>query len=152
MTSNKRYFVVNPSGAVHEVTYDHASARLRQPGFRMAEAAEIEKYFNQATQRADKPIARPWNPEPEEAVQEDIPEALVQYEVANAVPEPAQPPMNDVSRLDIEEKLKTTLLGAGFDTVDDLAGASDEELLAVKGVGPAAIAKVREAVAAFIGE
>lgn len=152
MTTDKRYFIVNRSGAVHEVTRDHASTRLRQPGFRTATAAEIEKYFERGIQRTDRPIAQPWNPEPEAAAQEDIPDELIQYEVANAVPFPPETPMNDVARLDVDEKLKGLLVGAGFDTVDDLAGTSDEELLAVEGIGPAAMAKIREAVAAFIGK
>ncbi|MCK6629350.1 MAG: hypothetical protein L6R45_29760 [Anaerolineae bacterium] len=62
----KRYFIVNPAGAVHEVDYEHARWRLGQKkGFRMAEKHEVEAYLNTAVQVAEKPIARPYTEEPE---------------------------------------------------------------------------------------
>lgn len=78
MSENKRYFIVNPAGAVHEVTYEHAAQLLRRPGFRPATQEQVKKYmtpdprFADAThkkgkpiQRFDKPIGEPWNPAPE---------------------------------------------------------------------------------------
>ena len=56
-------FLVNPGGAVHDVTVEHARVRLRRPGWRVATAEEIAQYKAQEIQRADQPIAAPWKPE-----------------------------------------------------------------------------------------
>lgn len=56
----KRYYIVNPGGAVHEVTREHARERIRSAGWRMASDAEIKAYQDQAIQRADQPIATPF--------------------------------------------------------------------------------------------
>lgn len=66
----KRYFIINPAGAVHEVDREHARWRLKQPGFRMADQAEVDAYLKQPVQRADRPIATPFEattdlPEPD---------------------------------------------------------------------------------------
>ncbi len=65
-TKPKRYFIVNPPGAIHEVTYTHAKHRLKQVGWRMAKTDEV-KALNAAKghQVAGKPLARPWSVEPE---------------------------------------------------------------------------------------
>lgn len=56
--SNERFFIVNPAGAVHEVTRDHAQARLGQVGYRAATQDEIKKYLEQGgNQWHDQPIA-----------------------------------------------------------------------------------------------
>lgn len=65
------YFIVNPAGAVHEVSREHAAQRLRQPGFRKATADEVKAFQGQRVQRHDRPIATPWNPEPE-AIEVDL--------------------------------------------------------------------------------
>lgn len=59
----KRYYIVNPAGAVHEVTRDHAVVRLKQPGYRMATPDEVAAYQAARLQRYDRPIATPWDPE-----------------------------------------------------------------------------------------
>jgi len=69
-----RYFIVNKAGAVHEVTRENAVEQLKKPGFRMATKDEVQKYLAQRIQRADRPIAEPFKPEPEpEAIE---PEAV----------------------------------------------------------------------------
>ena len=57
----KTVFIVNPGGAVHEVFRVHARERLRSPGWRIATAEEIAEYHARVIQRADDPIAPPWN-------------------------------------------------------------------------------------------
>ena len=42
--SKPGYYIVNPGGAVHECTKEHATTRLRQVSWRMATDAEIEKW------------------------------------------------------------------------------------------------------------
>lgn len=66
-----RYFVVNPGGAVHEVTREHAAQRIKRAGWRMATDAEIEAYLGQAIQRADRPIATPFAQTVEEQASEE---------------------------------------------------------------------------------
>lgn len=68
----KRFFIVNPAGAVHEVSEAHARWRLQSAGWRMASEAEVSKYLAAKVQRFDRPIAEPWNPNPaaESATQE----------------------------------------------------------------------------------
>lgn len=73
---NKTYYLVNPSGAIHEVDYDHAKNRLRQLGYRMATADEVAVYRETKVQRFDDPIARPWSPEPEPEI--DVPSDTAQ--------------------------------------------------------------------------
>ena len=61
----KRYFIVNPAGAIHEVKDDHARKLLARPGYRSATAAEVKK-LNAAggNQRWDDPICEPFTTEP----------------------------------------------------------------------------------------
>lgn len=70
MAKQKRYFIVNPAGAIHEVTPEHAAARLRLGrGWRNATAAEVKKlHAGGGNQRWDDPICEPFqaNPEPVE--------------------------------------------------------------------------------------
>lgn len=61
----KRFFIVNPAGAVHEVDEAHAKWRLGMAGYRMAAKNEVDTYLSQPIQRFDKPIAAPFNTEPE---------------------------------------------------------------------------------------
>ncbi len=53
----KVIYIVNPAGAVHACNRDHARARLKQKGYRVATAeqvAELER--RQGHQVADNPI------------------------------------------------------------------------------------------------
>jgi hypothetical protein len=61
----KVYYIVNPAGAVHVVTREHARSRLRQVGYRMATKEEVAAYKKAKVQVHDQPIAEPWSPEPE---------------------------------------------------------------------------------------
>lgn len=61
----RKYFIVNPAGAVHEVTREHAALRLRQPGYRKPTAAEVAEYRSRKVQAFDDPIAPGWDPTPE---------------------------------------------------------------------------------------
>jgi hypothetical protein len=70
----KRYFIVNPAGAIHEVDREHARWRLGQVGFRMATPAEVaELDARSGEQRADSPICARWSPDPD--AQLDVDEA-----------------------------------------------------------------------------
>lgn len=63
-SGRKAYYVVNPGGAIHDCPREIASACLRQPGFRMATAAEIEELVRRSGhQTADNPICARWDPE-----------------------------------------------------------------------------------------
>ncbi len=62
----REYWIVNPSGTVHSCDRAHAAERLREPGWRMATAGEIEKAKEPgAVQQFDKPFGKPFNAEPE---------------------------------------------------------------------------------------
>lgn len=62
----RRYFLVNPRGAIHEVSREHAAARLVTPGWRLATPDEIAQLeIAGGHQVADKPICRPWSPDPD---------------------------------------------------------------------------------------
>jgi|GEM_PF-2652974 len=58
-----RYFIVNPAGAVHQVSREHAQWRLKQAGWRMATDEEIARYEKTSVQEAGKPIAKPHSTE-----------------------------------------------------------------------------------------
>lgn len=58
------YYIVNPAGAVHDCSRDHATMRLKILGYRLATDAEIEQYTERKMQRFDQPIAEPWSPDP----------------------------------------------------------------------------------------
>lgn len=55
-----RFFVVNPAGAVHQVTKSHARELIKTVGWRLATNAEIEQYDGTKIQRFNKPIAKPF--------------------------------------------------------------------------------------------
>jgi hypothetical protein len=62
----KSYFIVNPSGTIHEVNREHAKSRLSQVGYRMASPEEIKAYQDaNGNQKAGRPLAKPWSPEPD---------------------------------------------------------------------------------------
>ena len=59
------YWLVNPAGAIHSVTKDHAQVRLAIPGWRLATEPEIKKVKAAKEQRFDDPICTPWSADPE---------------------------------------------------------------------------------------
>lgn len=60
-----RFFIVNPAGAIHEVTEEHAQSRLFQPGWRSATLDEVKELMARGgEQRFDDPICEPWRPVP----------------------------------------------------------------------------------------
>lgn len=62
----KAYHVVNPAGAIHCVTREHARERLAIAGWRLATAEEVATLKERnGHQRADRPICRPWSPDPD---------------------------------------------------------------------------------------
>ena len=76
----KKYFIVNPAGAIHEVSEAHATTRLQQVGYRQPTKAELTAYKKTRTQRFDNPIAKPFNAVPvavveveAEETQEELP-------------------------------------------------------------------------------
>lgn len=52
----------------------------------------------------------------------------------------------EVDKVDITSQAKDALYQAGFTRLEQVNAATDDELLAVPGVGPATVAKLREAV------
>jgi len=71
----KTYYLVNPAGAIHVVSKEHARARLKQPGFRLAEKEEIQKLQEQGfNQTWDHPICKKWTSEPPE--EQELPEPI----------------------------------------------------------------------------
>lgn len=80
--TEKRYFIVNPKGTVHEVTREHAQTRLREVGWRMATREEIKAFFVAGEHQAhDKPAGAPHVPEPEEVPDVDAIVAEILAEV-----------------------------------------------------------------------
>lgn len=62
----RRYFIVNPKGAIHEVDREHARERLRLPGWRMATPEEVARLEGaKGHQVFDKPICPRWSPDPD---------------------------------------------------------------------------------------
>ena len=70
--SKKRYFIVNPSGCLHEVTKELAAEKLATIGYRMATKAEIAKYKTKKGKQTvrDTPIGKPFSTDPDEAAEE----------------------------------------------------------------------------------
>lgn len=67
----KAYYIVNPGGAVHSVTREHAKTRLAQAGWRMAEDDEIEQYLGAPANRGLAPVAPRWSPDPDAQIELD---------------------------------------------------------------------------------
>lgn len=67
---NDTYYLVNPAGAIHSASKEHARVRLRVAGWRLAEEAEIDGYLAQKIQRHDRPICARWSPDPDEQLTE----------------------------------------------------------------------------------
>jgi hypothetical protein len=62
----RRYFLVNPKGAIHEADREHCRERLKVAGWRLATAAEIQALEDAGgEQRFDRPICAPWSPDPD---------------------------------------------------------------------------------------
>jgi len=61
----KSYYLVNPSGTVHNLPETLARERLRQPGWRMATEREIATLFKRkGVQNTKSRIVPKWSPEP----------------------------------------------------------------------------------------
>lgn len=57
-------WMVNPSGALHQCTHEHATERYKKVGWREATVAEIaELKKRHGLQRFDDPIAQPFSPD-----------------------------------------------------------------------------------------
>jgi hypothetical protein len=54
-------------------------------------------------------------------------------------------PPSDLSMVDMDDDQRAALAEAGIRTAADVRAASDEQLRGVKGIGPATLAKLREA-------
>lgn len=64
--AERRYFIVNPAGAIHEVTREIARERLKQVGYRRATKDEIALYEAAGgNQRASSPLCEPWTDDPD---------------------------------------------------------------------------------------
>ena len=65
--TEKSYYIVNPSGAIHGVTREHATGRLRQdPRYRMATKPEIQALHDaNGRQQVGRPLARPYAVDPD---------------------------------------------------------------------------------------
>lgn len=71
--AEKAYHLVNPKGAIHQVTREHARERLSQAGWRLATADEIaELEARGGLQVADDPICPPFNPDPAAQLGEEL--------------------------------------------------------------------------------
>lgn len=89
----RTYYIVNPAGAIHEVTREHMKVRLAQPGFRAPTAEELKEYRlrrehgNQRRQgggrpfiqRFDRPLAEPFSTDPDDQM-EQIERELGEFE------------------------------------------------------------------------
>jgi len=59
------YFIVNPSGTIHEVTKEIAQMRLGQLGYRQATKEEVDLYMEaNGNQRHDAPLCPKFDPTP----------------------------------------------------------------------------------------
>jgi len=67
----RAYYLVNPKGCIHVVDREHAAMRLRQVGWRLATKDEIAAYESVSEQRFDRPLARPWSPDPDQQLDLD---------------------------------------------------------------------------------
>lgn len=73
MKEEQSYYLVNPAGAIHIVSKDHARMRLKEAGFRLAEKEEIAKYIEQkGNQTWDEPICAKFSAEPPDV--QELPE------------------------------------------------------------------------------
>jgi hypothetical protein len=62
----KEYWLVNPAGAIHSVSREHAKERMKNAGWRIATPAEVEELKRRkGIQLFDDPICKPWSPDPE---------------------------------------------------------------------------------------
>lgn len=97
MTDQERVvYVVNPAGAVHGVTVEHARERLAHPGWRMATKDEMAQLKAQnGHQTFDKPIAARWTPLPEGESESDGESAI---EAEQAGGDEATPPKASLKR------------------------------------------------------
>lgn len=87
MADEKSFLIVNPKGAMHVVSEDHARARLRIAGWHLATAEEKDAYAQaNGNQRFDRPLGKRFEPDKqladalpmEEAIttKADVPESI----------------------------------------------------------------------------
>ncbi len=63
LEQQENHYIVNPGGAVHQVSREHALERLKLAGWRMATGEEIARYDPEnAIQIAGRPFGAPWQP------------------------------------------------------------------------------------------
>lgn len=117
MVEEKRYFIQNPAGAIHEVNKEQAGDLLRGvrgPGYRPATREQVKAYLTKIvdpaagkpTQRWDRPIGERWAPIPEGIDVDDL------FEEAGGVMEdgkisedpgvPPAPPKKTTKKKDLE--------------------------------------------------
>lgn len=66
----RRYFLVNPAGAIHELTYEHAKERLKSVGWRKATSEEIAELARRGGHQVhDNPICPRWSPDPDAQIE-----------------------------------------------------------------------------------
>lgn len=58
------YYIVNPAGAIHDVTRSHAERLLGLPGYRNASPDEVALLRQTPVQRFDRPLCAPFRPTP----------------------------------------------------------------------------------------
>ena len=61
-----RFFIINPSGTMHEVDQEHARWRLGQLGWTMATKEQVVEFLKVGgNQTAKSPLFEPFSPDPE---------------------------------------------------------------------------------------
>jgi hypothetical protein len=77
-----RYFIMNPSGAIHEVDKELAALRLKQSqGYRVPSKEQIKAYLSKGMQLSDAPIGERYDPQPEDANMDGILDELAEEAV-----------------------------------------------------------------------
>ncbi len=71
----------------------------------------------------------------------DLQERVTKLEQAGGSPAAGK----DFYSEELNEKIHQALADAGYRTIGDIQQATDEELLAIPGIGPAALRRIREA-------
>ena len=71
--TDKNFLIVNPKGIMHVVSEEHARARLKIIGWRLATPEEKTAYQEaDGNQRHNKPLAKPFTAEP--SLEDALPE------------------------------------------------------------------------------
>lgn len=101
----------------------------------MVEVEEEPKIPTSAMVAAQRP-----DPEPEEAAP---------AEEVEEVSEETTVTLRSVEELVLDSSTEELLIEAGYETIEELHEASDEELLDIKGIGPKTLEEVREALSSL---